>query len=59
MIIINTKIRIIHKKNKNKDILIIVAKNSTGSIKINRTTVTIKQKSQENLLYGYFERQTS
>ena len=32
--------------------------NSTNNIKINRKTVTRKQKWEENQLYGYFERQT-
>ena len=40
---------------KSKGRLIRVAKNSTDNMKINRTTISKKQKCEEKKLYGYFK----
>ena len=42
---------------KNKERLITVTKNSINNIKINRTTLTRKQKWKDNQLYGDFKQQ--
>ena len=44
---------------RNKERLITANKNNTNSTRINRTTITSKQKWNEKLLYVYFKRQTS
>ena len=44
---------------KSKERLITAAKNNKNNKKINRTTVTRKQKWEEKQLSGYFKRQTS
>ena len=36
-----------------------IKKNRTGNIKINRSTITKKQKWEEKQLYGYFKRQNN
>ena len=43
---------------KSKERLFTVTTNSTGRVKINRTTITRKPKWEEKQLYGYFKRQT-
>ena len=42
-----------------KEKLIIVTRNNTNNLSINRTTITRKQKWEEKQLYRYFKRQTS
>ena len=44
---------------KTKERLITVPSNSIDSIRINRTTITKKQKWEEKQLYRYFKRQTN
>ena len=44
---------------KSKERLITATIKNTDNIKINRTTITRKQKWEEKQLYGYFKRQTN
>ena len=43
---------------KSKEILVTSTRNKTNNTRINRTTITRKQKWGEKQLYGHFEQQT-
>ena len=43
---------------KDKEGLITATNNITDNIRINRTTISIKQEWEDKQLYGYFKRQT-